>query len=334
MKIVVGLGGKFTGKVILAGVQFPISGAFGGDGPATFGDAKHSTRILLRSGSAPLELALSLDISGGGHRITGTIRDGGNVVSTIEADHALFTDAKNPVSPRRNVPVELAGLYTFIFPSVVADGVVTPKGNGWGRVLVTPNGSVRIAGTLADGAAFGCSTVLAQDGTLPLYVPLYQYAGAIGGRVSLVSEAGNDVSGNVVWFRPATPGRAFYPAGWNDGINLNLLGSHFVPGVGRGAAPTSVFVNLSGGNLESELTAPAFLSSTRVTLESLLNIRGFSLAVNPATGMFSGRFLHPVSKSVENFRGVVLQQQNSAGGFFIGTTESGSIEVVQPGMTN
>ena len=337
VKIVIGLGGKFTGKLVLAGIYYPISGAFGVEGSATFGDGKRATRALLRQGAATLDLALHLDINGGGHHITGTLSDAGNVVSTIQADHTLFTDAENPVSPRRNVPVELTGAYTFLFPPVVADGVVTPKGNGWGRAIVMPNGAVRIAGTLADGTAISSSTVLAQDATLPLYVPLYNNGGAVCGKVSLVSEAGNDVSGNVVWFRPPTPGRPFYPAGWKDGIILGLRGSHFLPtvaAVGRGAAPINVSVTLSGGNLDADLIASAFLSSAGVTLESAQAIRGFSLNVNSASGVFSGRFIPPGGRAMETFKGVVLQNQNAAAGFFLGSTESGSIEVAEPNMSN
>ena len=331
VKIRVATTGKFTGTLTLAGIRHPFAGSFDGNGIATFGGLKRATRTLLRRGSTPLELGLQLDVGAiSAHRITGTLTDAGVVVSTIESDQALFTDAKSPVAPRRNVPSELAGAYTFIFPASAATGINVPKGNGWGRAVVRTNGSVWIAGKLADGVAVACSTALAQDGTLPLYVPLYRNGGAICGQVSLVPDAASDMTGGVVWFRPALPGRALYPAGWSDGIPLNLRGSHYLKPTISAAAPdygSAVTVLLSGGNLVSDLAISASLSSIGVTPLPPLAVRGFTLSVNPANGIFTGSFMDPVSSLPQTIRGVLLQKQNAAAGFFLGKTEGGAITV-------
>lgn len=331
VKIFVTAAGKFTGAITLAGIRHPFAGNFNANGGATFGILKLSTRTLPRRGSTPLQLGLQLDIgANSAYRVTGTLASAGVVVSSIECDQALYTDAKNLVAPRRAVPPELAGAYTFILPAPPANGTAVPKGNGWGRLLVTQNGSVRIAGKLADGVAVACSTSLAQDGTLPLYSALYRNGGAICGKVSLVPDSSSDVTGAVVWFRPALPGRALYPSGWPNGLPLNLLGSHYLsPAIAAGppVSGTAVTVLLSGGNLVSDLVIPASLTSTGVTPLPPLVLRGFTFSVNPANGIFSGKFINPRSALLQTFAGVWLQHQSAAAGFFIGTTESGAVTV-------
>lgn len=335
LKILVTNGGRFTGKLILAGVHYPLMGSFSANGSATFGDAKRVRRTFFREGLNPLELGLQLDVAAASpHRVTGTLMDAGVVVATISADQALFTDAKVPATPRRNVPAEFGGAYTFVVPAPEGRGISIPRGSGWGRAVVMPNGSIRVAGVLADGIHFTCSTVLSQDGSLPLYVPLYRNGGAICGRVSLVTLAGNDVNGEVVWFRPPLVGRAFYMGGWASGITSSLRGSHYAPPAPGAVTPEPIAVNLllAGGNLVTNLAAPASFDGKRVTLFQPLAVRGFAFSMNQANGLFSGTFIHPISQRPCAFQGVVLQNQNAAGGFFVGSTESGDF-VLEPVIT-
>jgi hypothetical protein len=176
---------------------------------------------------------------------------------------------------------------------------------------------------------------LAQDGSLPMYAPLYRKRGAICSQVSLVSNAASSVNGEAVWFRPALADRPHYPAGWPDGITLTLSGSRYSPPAAElgAAAPNAVRVTLSGGNLSADLTAPALLSGTSLSLTQPSNIAGFAFSVNPANGVFAGRFIHPATGLPGIFKGVMLQNRTGAAGFFLGATESGAIEVM-PGTTN
>ena len=339
IKISVTAGGEFTGKLNLAGLKCPFAGFFDSAGLAHFRDGNRPTKTLPRSSwQTPLELGLQLDVVNSSHKITGTLADSGVLFSAIMADQALFTDATSPIAPQRNVPVGMAGAYTFIFPPVVVAGIELPRGNGWGRMQVGADGSVRVAGLLADGAEVAFSTSLAQDGTLPMYVSLYHGRGAICGPVSLVSQPGSDVNGTVVWFKPAAAARTFYPSGWPDGVMLNLRGSHFVPAADGGASVLASIglggltnVSFQGGNLPGDVKGSASVSFNKVILVPPAVVRGFTLAIKPGNGVFTGEFVHPVSQVPRQFRGVLLQNQGEAAGFFLDTTESGAIEVAPSG---
>ena len=185
-----------------------------------------------------------------------------------------------------------------------------------------------------------CSTSLAQDGSLPVYVPLYAGGGAICGPISLGAQAGSDANGAVVWFKPAAASRVFYPAGWPDGVTLDVRGSHFVPPAAGAPGILNVLglsgttsVSLLGGNLRADVKLPASISADNITLTPPAAIQGFNFTINPANGVFRGRFVDPASKQPRQFRGVLLQNQSEAAGFFLGTTESGAIEIA-PGSTN
>jgi hypothetical protein len=49
-----------------------------------------------------------------------------------------------------------------------------------------------------------------------------------------------------------------------------------------------------------------------------------TLSVSPATGKVSGSFVDPVTGRAAVIKGVVLQQQTDAGGFFITTNATGT----------
>ena len=52
-----------------------------------------------------------------------------------------------------------------------------------------------------------------------------------------------------------------------------------------------------------------------------------TLTFTAATGAFSGTFINPVTSVKTAFSGVVLQNTQTGAGFFLGSSDSGTVEV-------
>lgn len=240
--------GSFTGRVTLAGVSQAISGVFKNNGAAVFGRTSTPTIELvktLRPTKVSLGfLALSLD-TGSGNKVTGTLKDGAGAVTfaSVVADKALYTAAKNPVLPLRNVPPALLdparenGKYTALF--LAADspnsGVAKtgfPQGDGFAMVTVSTSGKVTMVGKLADGSAVSYSNALSSTNDWPVYVQLYGKKGFVAGKVRFDStQTQSDAAGlGMKWFKPAgIVSPKTYAAGWPNGILTDFVASKFIP---------------------------------------------------------------------------------------------------------
>jgi hypothetical protein len=123
---------------------------------------------------------------------------------------------------------------------------------------------------------------------------------------------------------------AQYPAGFSN--SLQVAGSLYLD-LGVGVLPIPVNIGdkviVSEGNLAAPVTnLVTAVVGSKVTLTAT-NTLG---VVNKATigfkgkdGTFSGGWLNPSVKT--KTLGVVLQNTNKAAGFFIGTTQSGSVRI-------
>ena len=244
--------GSFTGRATLAGVSQAISGVFKNDGSAVFGKTSTPTVELVKS-LRPTKvslgfLALTLD-TGVGNKVTGALKDGNGAVTfaSVVADRALYTRAKNPVLPLRNVPQSILdpakenGRYTALFLAKDSpnNGVAKtgfPQGDGYATVTVSTSGTVTLVGRLADGAAVSYSNALSSSNDLPVYFRTYgTRSGFVAGNVRFDSaQAASDAAGaGLKWFRaagivlPKTP--KVYLAGWPNGILTDFVASKFIP---------------------------------------------------------------------------------------------------------
>jgi hypothetical protein len=62
-----------------------------------------------------------------------------------------------------------------------------------------------LSGVLGDGTAISQTVPISKDGSVPLYVNLYNNGGLLEGWIIL---AGGNVTGNVTWIRPSIAGLA------------------------------------------------------------------------------------------------------------------------------
>ncbi len=237
--------GSFTGRATLGGVSQAISGVFKNDGAAVFGKGGTPTVELVKPTKASIGfLALSLD-TGSGNKVTGTLKNAAGAVTfaSVVADKALYTAAKNPALPLRNVPQAILdparekGKYTALF--LAADspnsGVAKtgfPQGDGYAMVTVSTSGKVTMVGKLADGSAVSYSNALSSANDWPVYVQLYGKKGFVAGNVRFdATQTTSDAAGlGMKWFKPAgLTSPKNYTAGWSSGILTDFVASKFIP---------------------------------------------------------------------------------------------------------
>lgn len=132
------------------------------------------------------------------------------------------------------------------------------------------------------------------------------------------------MSGPVTWFRPPLP-RAhwLYPGGFT--FQTDSIGSAYAFTNGTRALNFSQgVVVLENGGLFQNLTNQVLLGpDNRVTV--LTGTNRLSLTLSPATGLFQGSFLHPLTLQSVAFSGALLPSLTNGTGFFVITNQSGRV---------
>ena len=303
--------GTYSGKITLDGRPLPFKGLFQTDGS--------SSLQLVRRGSNDVFLRLNLDLTNGTCQVTGAVSAlSGTWSVPIIADCATYNIRTNP-APR-------AGLYNMIIPGT-AGSSTQPQGDSYATIKIDGNGRVTVIGSMADGSKLVHKTTISKNGTIPLYGNLYAGKGMVIGWLDIVTgNPSTDVVGDVGWLKPPVTVGAYYPGGFL--VMADAFGSTFV----KPATPTNRVVNLptgtvsfTGGNLLSSFTNAITIAPNSLVTTTSPN--KLALALNKATGLMAGVAFHPNGTPIVKFRGVVLQKQESAAGYFLGTNASGRVLV-------
>src|SRR5207302_1994891 len=120
---------------------------------------------------------------------------------------AMFNAKLNPAPQIGHYTVVLAANANF-------PGSQYPQGDGFALIAIGADGSARVAGRTGDGTPFSQLSMVSQNGTLPIYVPLYGSQGSISGALNFENTTGGDLDGTLNWTKPARPKDTFYPAGF------------------------------------------------------------------------------------------------------------------------
>jgi hypothetical protein len=306
--------GAYSGNIQAAGGSWGFTGAFSPAG-------RSAASVPRGYGKTPLALSLALDVSNGTQQILGTVADG-NWAAALEANLAIYS-ATNP-SPLR-------GAGTISFDSS-GGGVAGPGGAGYGKVTVTREGMASLAGALSDNTAVAPSAAgVSKFGRWPLYIPLYGTGtlGSLSGWVTFTNLPGLSLEGGAAWFRTNSAGK-LYPRGFTNAVSIT--GSTFTPAT----AKTSVLglsnfqITLSGGNLPVPLTNNVTLSPDGKFATIGPGIGNLTLSVATNTGILNGSFLDPATGMATPIRGIVLQQQTNAAGYFLSTNATGLFQLTPP----
>lgn len=236
-------------------------------------------------------------------------------------------------------PSPAMGRYTLDIGAAASSGSELPIGHGCASVRVGRDGHATVVGTLADGEPFSTAGVVIEN-QLVLFTSLYvKPLGSLSGALAI---DGSSVGGDLFWAKPA-PHRpdAFYPAGFE--VSVSAGGSSYTPpGVLRRAMPTFEpgYVSLAfvGGNLPYNDAADAEELDTIARIDRRNAFHRASadildMKIDTATGLISGHFKHPLDEASHVFRGVIMQNDGYATGWFRGTYLSGRVYLVptEPG---
>ncbi len=296
--------GVYTGTLQLGAAKYSVTGTFD-----PFGTASNH---ISRGTSAPLTVLLQM-ATADNSRITGTVGNG-TWLAALDAERSSWN------APTNAAP--FMGKYTLTLPGTSNPADLTqPQGDSFGSLTVSAAGKVTFSGVLADNTAFTQTATVSQNWQWPLFVSLYGGKGQILGWLNFNS-APPQLGGGCNWIKPTNTSK-FYPAGFIH--QTNVTGSLYSPPAGT---PLLNFPNgtltLLGGNYFTSFTTRA----TNTTGNPLL-YRGtnkLSLTLNsPTFGLFKGSVVDPVSLKTVSFKGALLQTQQVASGFFLGTNQSGRV---------
>jgi hypothetical protein len=260
-------------------------------------------------------------VTNGTQQILGTVADG-NWAAELEANLAVYS-ATNP-SPWR-------GADTIILDSS-GGGIAGPGGDGYGKVTVTPAGMASLIGVLSDNTAVAPSAAgVSKYGRWPLYIPLYGTGtlGSLSGWVTFTNLPGVSLQGAAAWLRTNSAGK-LYPPGFTNAVSIT--GSTFAPASAKTPVLglTNFQITLSAGNLPHPLTNAATLSPAGKFAANGPGIAGLTLSVAASTGILNGSFLDPATGLAAPIRGIVLQQQTNAAGYFLSTNATGLFQLTLP----
>jgi hypothetical protein len=265
-----------------------------------------------------------LDVSNGTEQISSVNSYVSNIswLAPLQADRATFSSSQNPF--------RADGKYTMSFGNS-SDGSESPGGNGYGTVSISTAGMVSWSGVLADNTSVAPGEVsISKFGQWPLYIPLYGKLGSLSGWININTATASTFAGAADWFRVGVDGK-LYKAGFTNA--LSLAGSPFTAGSSKiPVLDTNSFVlTLSGGGLgTNNLTNALTLYDTGKFETNNGDISKLTLSVTPGTGVISGSFLDPLTGLKATIKGVVLQEQTNASGFFVSTNATGSFLLTAP----
>ena len=316
VRLTVGSSGAYSGKVLMEGRGYPMAGRFDPYGQVFLAEVR-------RPRTNSLLLYLQVDMMGGSDQLGGLITTNstfdpatnGTWLAEIIADRAVFSSKLNPTL--------LAGKYTTLLPVGSNSSTVT-IGDGFGRVTVSSAGKISLSGTLADGTKLTLSSPLSREGIWPFYLPLYAGKGSLLGWVSFDTNLPTtDFGGALSWFKQRMPTARYYAGGLSN--TLQCLGSRFVPPTtNQVIVLTNATLGFTNGDLAADFSLPVDLTADNKVVDT--NSQRV-LTITKTTGLFAGSLKPPGLTTALPFKGAVLQKQNVAAGFFLGTNESGRVSL-------
>ena len=290
--------GTFSGNLRLGATSYGFSGAF---------DLGLQDDLSIpRSGKAPLQLHLELDPEA--HAVIGTV--------TSEAGESCLWLPRGLTGSSNSY----SGTYTLAIGDFgELDGAAVAA------VSVSTSGGLQMTGTLPDGTSLSQSVPLSEDGFWPLFVPLNSGRGMLLGWVNVGTNLGASFA---CWVCPPIATDRYSPLGFAEYGRVDLR-RYRAPVSGQSSVNWDYGVlELSQGNLPTPLASSVTVTNN-VFRPGTGNISNLSLTLSANNGLFSGSFLHPVTRQSASFRGVILQSAEGAcgRGWFLGTNQLGGLRL-------
>lgn len=208
------------------------------------------------------------------------------------------------------------GKHTLALPTADGDAA-SPNGSGFGNVNVAANGNVSLSSIFADDTPSLSASTLTKNGEWPVYIPLYKGAGSIAGWLNMSNTVSGSCTGVLHWNKTATYGK-YHPKPFHT--KIPVVGSTFaVPTSGVGVNLNNASVLLKSASQDVQVTQTDGMTGNTVTFDG----SNGSATFKATTGRFSGQHYNPATKVLSPIKGVVLQQQQLAAGYFLAKTNSG-----------
>ncbi len=288
----------------------------------------------LAIGSETIKLNGKFDVGGSAQMISSR-RNKPSVATTLQLDwegqsvSGIVNDGQNVAALRGYQSLRQAGNFQGQYTMVIfgeAGPKVGPFGNSFGRISVDSAGNLLLMGNLADGTTVSHSSAISKNGFWPLYVSLY------GGKGSIW--AWNCISNDSIatlnpgsWLSVSNAVKtALYRSGFTN-LDMTLAGSRYVATNRPLLNLTNGEVLLQGGNLSGIVSNEIIMtvSNSLTVINAVDNTNTLTMEIDEKTGFLSGRFTDsPGSGEQIKFKGVLLQGQTNAAGYFPGTNRSGS----------
>ena len=293
--------GTYSGYLLLAGVRYPLKGAFD--------LATLSTRLELpRPGSTTLKVELTLENK---DAIRGVVSDG-IWSASLEADRQVWDKKVNKAG-------QYAGQYTTLLRA--GSGPSEPNGFGYGTLTVDPAGGIKFLGSLGDGTKVTQKVTVSRRGMWPLYLPSYKGQGSVIGWIPVSNT--DEGRGSVVWTKKSGVPGPLYPNGF-------ILNSVFYVGPYTPPPAGTRIINITTDQVEfggNDIAAP-FVSEFALTPENkVVDLSANRLSIKFATknGLFTGTVIEPGGGAKIKFSGVVYQPEDVAAGLVIGLTTTSAV---------
>ena len=346
--------GSYTGKLVLAGTSYPLTGVFN----ASVGSTDIGTNFTIqRPGLGNLLVTFNTNSA------LGTLT--GGVYEQLTLHSVSHSSSRNPWTTA--VPTTKSGAYTTqlrIQNAGLIGNAAYPQGRSFASVTITPAGVVTWVGKMADGSAplSTFTTTLSASETFPVHLMLNAGTGSAQGTLSLsadtmVINGGRPLLGGTVdWTKNAQP-VATNDLVYHDGFPLfNLTvegGKYAAPSTGSpvlGLTPSNTLGtnNAQIAFTQGGITGPEAALVTRALRVTPTNTADFSnpasntamlnLSLNAATGAMSGSFVLTdggATRTVSYFGVVVPRSDVKAGaGYFLlpGLTPTSTLSPVLSGQ--
>jgi uncharacterized repeat protein (TIGR03803 family) len=281
--------GAFSGKLLLAGTNYPFSTNFNASGQAGFY-------------AGPFWVSLALDSET--PQITGTV-----------SGSPLTANLASNILPSAE--------YTALFSPAAGDSAGSPPGDGY-ALITNDAGSVTLSGALADGTRYSQNVPASRAGALPVFASLYTSnasAGLLLGWINLTNLQAAPPPGALAWIKQPLKSPARYTNGFAGA--LSVQGALWTNPSARTSA-----ISLTNGELVLSNTG-LLLTFTNIVLSNntlenpaTLPAKSLSGSINPKTGLLT--FTNSSGKTTLDAVGAILQDTTNAGGFFLTPTNSGA----------
>jgi hypothetical protein len=377
VRIALNANGSLSGKVVQRGVAYAFTGSLNASKQASVKvqgpnqtvwrmhlsldpDATISGSIGTAGWESPLS-AVRLAVLGGDYWF------GHYTLLILPTNSAAVSPPLDDPNAPTNSPAGYgAGTVTSgLNNAITLNAVVDPNGNVTQTTKFSPQETLHLGGTLADGNKVSQNSGFSDGGWWPVYVSLYGGRGLLMGWLNVVS---NDPARSLLWLKP-TNSTKYYPAGFN--VLRPVILNQFSPVLSPVSAETALnwtngILVAGGGNLPDALTNPVVATGTKFASQNgavvtnqiqlrapLTNVivattnGGFvtnTVRAGPLTNLavtvdllrqtLSGSFLHPATGKKVTFKGGMINSPtyveiDSAwgGGWFLGTNQSGFVRL-------